>query len=370
MPFGFKRRSVLSRSLGAFFVAASIAVAAYGEEAPAREVVFVSPRDRELDASLRDSLTAQFSGMGAEIVFESFPDEAAALREKVAEARSLAVAHQAVGVFWLDAQAGGDWLLYLAEPRGDRVLVRRLPVDANGVGAAVEATAVIAKQSTAALLSGQTIGMQPVAIAPESAPAPPPLSDEGEAPPEPVHPVVVGPSPLRGLSVSLAYAGDAFAAQVPWQSGLRLRVGYTWPFGGYVAAGFVRYNDVNVGASDIAFRVGRVPFDGALGYTVRTGRFGASFEARPILELASRHVLSVAAPLARTPDATRQVVLLSPRARFEYTFTRVFGVYLGGGVDFALNEFSFVTRVDGHDRALLEPRRVRPAAELGVSFWP
>jgi hypothetical protein len=45
-------------------------------------------------------------------------------------------------------------------------------------------------------------------------------------------------------------------------------------------------------------------------------------------------------------------------------------LFLAVGTDFALNGFSFVNRVDGVDRLVFEPLRVRPAGEVGVAFWP
>ena len=46
------------------------------------------------------------------------------------------------------------------------------------------------------------------------------------------------------------------------------------------------------------------------------------------------------------------------------------GAKLPGGIDVALNPFSFVSRVDGEDRTLLRLSEIRPAIEVGALLWP
>jgi hypothetical protein len=305
-------------------------------------------------------------------VFESFSAWPSPLRTQVSEARSFAAAHQAVAVFWLDADpdAERDWLIFLAEPDGKRVLVRRIPVEKDATQAAVEAAAIITRESTEALLAGETIGMEPVPEEPRVEPATTPVTPLSLEPPS-AKPAAAHPKPtLRPFALSLGYYGDAYADQVSWQSGIRLGAIYRWHSGLYGGVGFTRYNDVDVSDPGLAFRVSRTPFDAGGGYSYRFRKFAMGIEGRTIVELTSRHGVSATPPLAPSPDLMRAVVLLSPRFRLEYTPTDEVSIFLGFGVDFALNGFSFASRADGRLSTDLDPRRVRPSAELGIAFWP
>jgi hypothetical protein len=338
------------------------------EETSVRTIVFVAPAAPDIEASLRDALTAQLSGVSVNLVFESFATHDAPLRAQVSEARSLAAAHLALAVFWLDVQASSDkdWLIYLAEPTGSRVLVRRVPLHAEGTAASVEAVAVITRESTEALLAGQTIGME--AIASASAPSGP-VSE-----PPLVSPVVVPPAQRvdrrSGLDLSMGYYGDAYAHQVWWQSGIALGGAYHFDSGLLLGLGLVVFNDVSVSTPDVAFRVTRVPIRAAVGYRTNWRRFAFGFELRAGVEITSRHDITTDTTLTGSGDSARAVLLLSPRLRVEYRLTSVLSVYLAAGGDIGLNQFSYVSRTDGRDLVELDPLKIRPSGELGVAFWP
>ncbi|MBM4362832.1 MAG: hypothetical protein FJ104_09140, partial [Deltaproteobacteria bacterium] len=156
------------------------------EPSPSREVVFVEPAGGSVDPELRAALEAQLATSAVPLSFVRFAAPLPTLREQVAAARALAAGREVAGIFWLDDRAGDDWMLYLAEPDGDRVLVRRIEVDRGNLGAASEGSAVILRDSATALLAGSTLGMQPLALEPAPAPrapdrvAPPP--DRGPPP--------------------------------------------------------------------------------------------------------------------------------------------------------------------------------------------
>lgn len=333
--------------------------------------MFVDPPSDELDRSLRDALTAQLSGGPVALVFEHFAAGAAPLGRRMSEARALAEAHHARGVFWIDTQADGDWLLYLAEPGGERTLVRRVEVEANGTDAAVEAVAVITRQSSEALLSGGTIGMAEVPRETRAASvAPPTPPPEPETPPPPAPRVPKSYPTFRGLSLSTAYAGDFPTEVIGWNSGLALSAAYHVPFGLYVAAGYTFIRDSQIEASPILLRITRNPFYGEVGYSFGHGPVIFSLGGRILIELLGRHAVSTSGSFSGTPDSTRATVYLSPRARIDFGLSPALALYGALGADFGLNRFSFVSRVDGGDRVLLEPNVVRPAVELGLSFWP
>jgi hypothetical protein len=337
---------------------------------PTRAIVFATPVSPGLEAALRDALTAQLSGSDAEVVFERIATEGAPLRTQVSEARSLASAHDAVGVFWLDSARAGDWLLYLAEPAGERVLVRRLPfdsknLDAGAVAAAVEAVAVITRQSTDALLAGQTIGMQPVDVpsAPVTGTQPNDTPARLRLPPRP-------PVADRHFSLSIGYYGDSTATSAGWQGGASLGGAYRFDNGLFVGATYVAFRELSVEATDVAFRITRTPIQAQFGAAFGHRRVVPAVELRGIVEVLDRVVVSADPALEPTPASTRVVLFLAPRFRLECKLTPGLRLYFAGGVDVAMNRFSFVSRIDGTERPLLEQRLLRPAGELGFSVWP
>jgi hypothetical protein len=347
-------------------------VRAFGAEPAQRAVVFVEPASQELDSALRDALSAQLSGGNTSLVFEHFADDRAPLRFHMAEAETFARAHTAAGVFWLDTQPDGDWLLYLSDPGGDRLLARRIEVDSRSTAAAVEAVGVITRQSADALLAGGTIGMQPIApsslpIAP-SRPEPTPFDT-------PTAPVAKGSPPPRkragaGVALSVAYAGDFLSKATGWQSGVTMAAGYHFSLGLYLAAGYTFIREAEVNISPVVFRLTRTPLYVEAGYAFGHGRLVPSAGLRGIVDVVGRHGFSTDGTFADTPDSTRAVVLLSPRIRLDYEVSPVFGVFVAAGADFELNGFSFVSRTLTQDKVLLEPNVVRPSIEVGLAFWP
>ena len=333
-------------------------------------VVFVSPSSEQLDRSLRDALSAQLSGGPVTLVFEHFAETDAPLGRRMSEARAYAESHHARGVFWIEAQPDGDWLLYLTEPDGERTLVRRVEVEANGTDAAVEAVAVITRQSAEALLGAGGIGMRATSerVPASSAMQPAPTHEPGAKATSP--PAARGHLMFRGLSFSAAYAGDLPASAIGWDSGLSVSVAYHVAPGLYGAAGYTFFRDSQLEASSIVLGITRNPIYVEGGYSFGHGPVVPSVGGRVIVELLGRHAVSTSGSFSGTPDSTRASVFLSPRARIDCAISPGLAVYGSVGADFGLNRFSFVSRANGMDRMLLEPNTVRPAVELGLSFWP
>jgi hypothetical protein len=333
-----------------------------------KTVVFVPPQ--EIEAPLRDALTAQLSGVAVELVVEHFVSEEGSVKQNVEESHSLAAAHQAIGVFWLDARAKEEWLVFLAVPAGRRVLMRRVPIGQDGTVAAMEAVAVITRESTTALLAGQTIGMTEVLVVPDepqkpivvtTAPCPKPVC-------APAGPRVW--APLRGFSFSTSYYADAYAKDSGLSSGLSVAPAWRFTNGIRVGASFVAFQPEEATVDGLAFLVRRYPIGTEVGYAYAREKWMLGLALRGVVEFTMRHVLAALPPAAPTADSHRAVVFLSPRLRFDYRVTEAMSLFLAAGADFALNGFSFVNRVDGVDRPVFDPLRVRPAGEVGVAFWP
>jgi hypothetical protein len=366
-PGSERIRLVLAR-IAAVLLAAGViffAARATADDAPVKAVVFVPPLD--IEPALRDALTAQLSGVAVELVVEHFVSEVGSLKQNVEETRSLAAAHQAVGVFWLDTRATDEWLVYLAEPAGRRVLMRRVPIGPDGSVAAMEAVAVITRESTAALLAGRTLGMTEVVVPGE--PEKPIVAAPAPAP-KPVVPPPSVPVPLHGFSFSTSYYADVYAKGSGLSSGVGFAAAWRHSKGLRVGASFVSFQPAETDADGLVFLVRRYPIGVEAGYSYAREKWVLGLALRTVIELTSRHVVAHPSTSTPMPDTLTPVVFLSPRLRFDYRVTEAMSLYLAAGADFALNGFSFVNRVDNVDRTVLEPLLVRPAGEIGAAFWP
>jgi hypothetical protein len=330
-------------------------------------VIFVTPADPKLDEALHDAVTAQLSGAPTPIVFRRFERDDGVLQDQVAQAQALAVAHRALGVFWVDARIQDDWLVYLlADKTGARVLVRHIRVESDGVAAATEAVAVITRESSEGLRTGQATGMRPVVLAAAVEPTP-------FEPPKKELPKTPAPPPLgtyTGLQMFVGYHGDELSPGVGWQSGARLAVAYRLRNGLYGGLGYTFLRDATAGPADLTFQLQRSPFDVALGFALPLGRFVPAIELRGVVEVLNRGGLSASDTYDATPGEARLLAYLGPRARLDFAFSRTVSLGLAVGLDLALNRFSFVSRDDRGDSTLLEPSAVRPVVEAGVSLWP
>jgi hypothetical protein len=239
-----KHWALLIKMAGAFAFAPSV----YAEETPATSaiahgspVVFVLPRsaDAALEKSLREALEAQFSGMQASLIFRTFDSDLPDLRSQARAARDIARALSARAVFWVEAAAGQEMLLYLSEPEAERILVRRLQTGAMSADASAEMVSIITRESTAALLAGHTIGMQPVQVEPPPAP-PPPVQPPAErpVPPKPRRSRPRSVPPRSGLSVDIGYQGNAFAPQEAWQNAVHFAAHWLSASGIYAGASY------------------------------------------------------------------------------------------------------------------------------------
>lgn len=333
-----------------------------------RAVVFVTPDASDLDASLRDAVSAQFSGLPVDLAFEHFTTPASTLREQVEGARALSHEKHAAGVFWLDVTTNTEWLVYLAEPVGNRVLMRRVPVEPDGVAAGAESVSVILRQSTEALLSGQTISMQQVAVPEENreetkTPPPPPARSPRRAPRR-----KAGPETRRsGASIGTMFYADSLAEKVGWQGGLRVSGSWLWNSGLYAGVGYTFFRDADISTPDLAFRLRRTPVDAGAGFVLPLGRFQPGIELRTMVDWISRRTISLISSLDRTTESTRPLVSLSPRVRLDFTVFHDLALHGAFGVDVGLNPFSYVIRGDRRELTVVELHRVRPAAELGIT---
>lgn len=335
-------------------------------------VVFMTPHnaDPAFEASLREAVEAQFSGMQASLIFRQFDADLPDLRSQARAARDLARALSARAVFWVEASNGQEILLYLTEPDAERILVRRLQTASTSPAASAEMVSIITRESTAALLAGHTIGMQPVnieptpAAPPPPAPAPPPPPKQKPAPPRTR---AVERSPI---SVDLGYQGNTYAQQAGWQNGIYLGARWVSAKGFYAGASYVLYEPIDVQNEALALEVTRHPIGVAAGWRFTESAVALLTQIGYEADLVARKVVRQTQGVERTPDELRVASIMTPRVTLEYDVTLHLSIYADAGIDVAMNNFEFVTQVGAETRPLLSPYRVRASAGLGVSFRP
>jgi len=342
----------------------SFSIPAAAAEVSDARVIFIGPANPALYAALHDALTAQLSGAPIELQFSRFERDDQGLREQLALAQRLSREQHALGVFWIDARVQNDWVVYLlAEGPSTRVLARHVNVEEGVTDAATEAVAVITRESSEGLRNGQVVRMQPVSIALEEPPAPAPA-------PCPAPPAPLPLGEFRGPLLFVGYRGDYFSKDLDWQSGLRVAAGFRFASGVYVTGGYSFLQDAQVESGDFGFLLRRIPVDLGIGFGRRFGRFVPAIEIRGLAEFLSRDNLSTGSAYEATEGGTRLMAFFSPRLRLDVALSRTISLGVAGGIDVALNEFSFVSREDTVETVVLDPAGVRPAIEVGITVWP
>ncbi len=363
---------------------------------PERSIVFLAPEadDPAVAASLREALAAQLADVSVRPVFDSEQARSVDLIDFVEQSRSLAERENAVGVFWLDTARPDEWMLYLLDPAGERLLVRRAGSSAQSVAAAVEAVAVIIKGSTVALLGGHALGLpgEGEAVSSDSRWVQIDPETQGrvtepvgaEVSPEPGKQEGSGPLLVRidspptsapkidaqgtGLRLAAAYRGADFAPETGWQSGVGLRASWIWLVGPYAGAGYTFTGAESVRRGLLELSVQRHPVELFGGYRFRNGRIRFDAELGAVLDILSRSTAEPRDGFGVSEDRSRLVVGIQPRTRIEYTPFGATALFSGLGVSFFTNNFEYVGDLPARE-VLLAPRPVQLEIEAGLAVY-
>ena len=335
------------------------ALAQAGSPADSARVVFVdSTLDPKIAAPLGEALRAQFALISAELIVRNQEAPGGSLSERMTRAKALAQEHGAIAVFWIEPQSGGIWLVHMMDSERERVVVRPIDADAAHQEAAIEAVAVMLRDSTRALI--EDVQQEPSAPEPAPSVAPPPAA-------APSKPIAAAPS-VRLWQLWVAYTAQDFAHEVTWQHGMGLGAVWhglaPWHFGvrTFLSAPLTP-------EAPVPMSVQRFPIAVSLGYRLLVGSFafdtslGFSLEA---LRRASE--TSAVAGAAPEPARTRILLAIEPRVRGELRLLPYLGIFLGAGTDLLLNHFKYISLESATQSTLLRVRPVRPVAELGVAL--
>jgi len=351
-------------------------------------MVFLLAPDMEpvVRAALIDAVEAHLTGTGTTLHWHPMTNASGSpdLRAAIEQGKPVARAQQAAGVFWLDASDSADWLLYLMNTGGDRIVARRLEGASATPSASVEAVALIVRESAAALIAGLPIAMDPVAP-PATAPDPnavsatTPTSPTTETTPANSAPgAAAAASPAAttafepgALRVSLAYLGTPLSNQVPWQHGLSLRVLGVTDAGWFAGLGFTLFSSVDVDAEDASVNLQRRPFRAIVGGEFRvTKGVRVALDLSAIVDFTARRTTTTADDTNATDSETQVILGGGVAARIAWALQPTVDLFVGVGVDGFLNRFDYVVERDGDLIALVSPWAVSPAAELGLAFRP
>jgi hypothetical protein len=300
---------------------------------------------------------------------------------RIREAMGLAARHAARGVLWVEAPEGDDVLLYLVEPEGLRVLLRRIPAPQGERPATFESLGVIVGSVARGLQEGRTIGMteapadarDDAAEAVEAAPEARGTDTPRVVPkPGPVPPVPARRRDWRRLRVAAGWIGSTYGDPDHWQNA----------FGAAIHVRPVRRLELGI-AYDGALPARIVTADAELvlrrHQVVLTVGYVGTVYRRVDLEL-----VAVGGLEAQSREASSNVVAVGPDRRF---LLAVFGargrlaVRLVGelralaevGVDGIVAHVDQVIVPPGSDmrRVLLDawPARVRVGAGLAYAFF-
>ncbi len=195
---------------------------------------------------------------------------------------------------------------------------------------------------------------------------PPPKPPAKPPPPKP-------PEPRRGSTARLAahYAGEAFAPETPWLSGLGVELGWSPDSQLFVGLGYVAIPAAEAINETASIRVTRYPVRAYVGYEIPVDRFRVAGQLGFIAEYSKRSTTQTSGSILATADKSTGLFGVAPRAigRFEVAPHAL--IWVGVGLDVFFNNSEYVVEVAGRPEPILTPYRARARADLGlaVDLW-
>lgn len=259
-------------------------------------------------------------------------------------------------VFWVRRTDPAGVQLYLLDVASGRVYVRRVDVPLDAGPTALEVLGLLVKSTTAELVDGMPVGMDPVELAPAVA-----------IEPEPRKPVPAAPRPLGELRIAAGYVGTSYAQTARWRSGGGLWLGWAFPFGLELALGTtpMQWTRASHDTSEIVVR--RNPFELVVGYGGRLGRVVLAGDLAFVVDRSVRLASTSDPSLAAEPKRGWWLFAIAPRLRVDVRVVRWFGVFAALGVEFWINNVEYGVSAPT-PAVLVSPRRIRPWVTIGPVF--
>lgn len=348
-----------------FWLVLSLLLVALSAHAETRRVVLVvSAADAARAESLTGAIRAQLGDLPVAVVLES-GEVPSGLRERLDYAATACKKHDAVGAFFVEAEREDDLLLYLIEPAAKRALVRRVKKTAGAEQAGVEEMSIIVRSTVGALLEGREIGMEAgPEIAPPPKKPPPPAPAPPKKPPPPPPPE---PPPEGVARLAAHYAGEAYAPEATWRSGLGVELSGSPDGQLFFGLGYVALSPIEVETESARVRVARYPLRAFVSFEIPVARFRFGGQMGVIGELDRRSTTKTGAGVMPTDSADTLSWALSPRVTARYQVWSRTHLWAGVGLDVFLSNSEYVAELPGRREALLSPYRTRAHASLGLS---
>ncbi|MBI5537179.1 MAG: hypothetical protein HY898_30945 [Deltaproteobacteria bacterium] len=333
-----------------------------------RAIVILSPAQTPVPTEpLIAAIRAQLGDVPVRVEVETIAEIPSEMRARIDLAATAAARHQAVGAFWLEVDATGDYLLFLVEPDGSRSLVRRVRRQPAAEAAAIEELAVISRSSVTALLDGRRIGMEGAAASQSASASAAPV---GSTPPAVPPPVVAKPSASAqrpSLWLGVGYVGSTYSSQVPWQQGMVLSVRYSPSRSWHMGFAYAFLPASQVDTDRVSMRLARHPFELNAGYGVWAGPLQAGLELAAILDQTDRSVVvTTSSTLVPEPDQSHWSVGISPRGRLVWRASQQAQLFTSIGADVFFHRVEYVIESAGNEN-VTTPRAVRGRVEAGLA---
>jgi hypothetical protein len=259
-------------------------------------------------------------------------------------------------VLFVEELGDAELRVYWVEPKAGRVWMRRLAIGSDGIDAASEKAAIIARGGVEELLQVGQLSMEAVAAAP--------IAKERQA----TGPARLQPKPHAArsfrLALGAAYEGTSFSPEASWQHGAQLSLNVRlWP-GFYVSAKHSFMAPLDISYAGGAAELVRRPSELGFGYRARH-RFAWRGELGIFADRVERSTTVTGSDRRPTPDGAR--VLLGASAKMGLDFRLLDRVRLIGlfGLQTVFNHFDYLDDNVRREVAI-HIRPLRPQTEAGV----
>ncbi len=321
----------------------------------ARAVVLMDSSMPSSEAATRlETLRVHLTDVSARVLVERL-GALQTTQQRVRAAVALGRRAGAAVVLFVEELGDAELRVYWVEPKAGRGWMRGLAIGSDGIDAASEKAAIIARGGVEELLQVGQLSMEPVAAAPVEKR-------------QPTAPARLQPKPLAArsfrLALGAAYEGTSFSPEASWQHGAQLSLNVRLLLGFYVSAKHSFMAPLDISYAGGAAELVRRPSELGFGYRARH-RFAWRGELGVFADWVERSTTAAASGQRPTPDDAR--VLLGASAKMGLDFRLLERVRLVGlfGLQAIFNHFDYLGD-DVRREVAIHVRPLRPQAEAGV----